>query len=59
MPLTVGVYPVREAIIGLLYQDFVFNTSSDFMQVELAARVGCAHLHLSLLITYEESTRNT
>ncbi len=26
-----------EAIIGQLYQDFVFNKSSDFMQVELVA----------------------
>ncbi|MDY7029889.1 MAG: hypothetical protein SVR04_16480, partial [Spirochaetota bacterium] len=26
--------PLFEAIIGQLYQDFVFNKSSDFMQVE-------------------------
>jgi len=29
--------PLFEAIIGHLYQDFVFNKSSDFMQVELVA----------------------
>jgi hypothetical protein len=29
--------PLFEAIIGQLYQDFVFNKSSDFMQVELVA----------------------
>lgn len=30
-------HPLFEAIIGQLYQDFVFNKSSDFMQVELVA----------------------
>ncbi|WP_157067785.1 hypothetical protein [Desulfosarcina cetonica] len=29
--------PLFENIIGQLYQDFVFNKSSDFMQVELVA----------------------
>jgi hypothetical protein len=29
--------PLFETIIGQLYQDFVFNKSSDFMQVELVA----------------------
>ncbi len=29
--------PLFEAIIGQLYQDFVFNNSSDFLQVELVA----------------------
>ncbi len=29
--------PLFEAIIGQLYQDFVFNKSSDFLQVELVA----------------------
>ncbi len=29
--------PLFEAIIGQLYRDFVFNKSSDFMQVELVA----------------------
>lgn len=29
--------PLFESIIGQLYQDFVFNKSSDFMQVELVA----------------------
>lgn len=29
--------PLFETIIGNLYQDFVFNKSSDFMQVELVA----------------------
>jgi hypothetical protein len=35
--LTPEERPLFESIIGQLYQDFVFNKSSDFMQVELVA----------------------